>query len=1148
MYFNLPHEGASLAAAYSLVRQTLTESSQTTSRSEAETVTVLTSLDYPVNKRFLIDDEGHLSKKAYQDAFKFRAERIPVSGIDDLAACIERYSATAQHILIRGAPLQDDGRPVLRRKENFQEPVEGCCWAMLDFDDVALPDGMDPLAGEALTWIVEKLPVAFHNVSYFYQYSASAGMLNEWGQPLKQGFNAHLFFWFETPIQGKKLTAWLGKHCMDTGFYEIGENRGGVVMLTYGIDPAPIRSEVQPHFIAAPTIEPGVRCLVAPNARQGLIRKRQDSVALPAIEDDIVRLNDRQRKHLVDAYKLEHGYVTRVLQTQVGGRMATSRYSVSPAGHSVRGGRAFAEGCLSNDGNILTLYFEDEGSRGSWFVAKVQPQIGRRHGDGASLPLRELSLGAHEYVRDVLGWFSEIPHDNCDLVEGFLPAVDSFAAAKVSLILAPTGSGKTTAAVEWTRSQIAAQRMVFYAAPTIALVRQMGDSLRAAGMEPSYYGDTWGLNFPQSGVVVTTNNSLPRLLKETYDLGKAHVLILDEIHQALDFYMKKPTSLAWLEGALSKARQSLLLTGTVTDVQRQAIAEIAKQALGGINAENYCCYEFAPEKRNPLSILPTKYFDSELVLLFEEFCRKKAAGEAIPRFVMLLDVSKMEMYRILLEQYGLTEVAMVVSRPECTPQEIEAARVSRLPILISSPLFGLGLNFEQEPEILWARFDKVPADTSQIIQAVNRANRGSQQCSVRIFGNVDADADFDVPAGDKLKDEVAERLQEEATLSGVLESHFQLDRITYNLLREAERNSATALSVLVRHDAIQNFTIVTDEAQPEVDKDAEKVIKAARKDGRNTYRQAIAERAAAQRCDTLLGVVRLERLYAEQRMNWKAAEQRVQRDFDNEESGIVMSMLDLADPVAAERVSIRRLLCLLGEELPWLSGQYDRNSFAKWGRVAAEKTEKLIVLVEKLWALREGRVSIEDLSASLTRNTQLRDAFLALVRGEEEFVALSRKFDRIKTKREAVRQSGGDNARAKLAEEGLEFLAELLEPLSVVYGKREQRGRMVKDVTQPIVSRKLNFPEMLLTLRRQVVRLKALPAGQTVSMIQPMYSPEDCPGHVPMMPRQVCEQCVFFDQNACALGQVVDWQSTSVESASARCDSYKHIKPELVLN
>lgn len=69
------------------------------------------------------------------------------------------------------------------------------------------------------------------------------------------------------------------------------------------------------------------------------------------------------------------------------------------------------------------------------------------------------------------------------------------------------------------------------------------------------------------------------------------------------------------------------------------------------------------------------------------------------------------------------EQALVVSRQENTPEEIEDARTSDKPILISSPLFGLGLNFLHAPEILWCRFDKVQADTSQIIQSVNRANR-----------------------------------------------------------------------------------------------------------------------------------------------------------------------------------------------------------------------------------------------------------------------------------------------------------------------------------------------------------------------------------------------------------------------------------------
>ncbi|TCG00423.1 hypothetical protein BZM26_12760 [Paraburkholderia strydomiana] len=579
MYFNFLQE-PKLASIASVKRSPSLELPRSAGSNAVE-VTVLTSLDHPLNKRFKFDENGEVKKDNYQNAFLYDAETTTVSGIEELARVIEVCSAATNRILIRGSPAKGKHKRVQRLEHKFPEHPEGTPWVMLDFDDVALPDGFDPLSLDAIEWVITKLPPEFHEASYFYQHSASAGILQSDGTPLKSGLNVHLFFWLNRRIPGKTLSAYLTKHCFENGLYQIEKNQGGVVQPTTWVDPAPIRSSVQPHFVAAPTIDTGVQCRLVPEKRQGLVPKAQDSVCAPEIGLDFVDQARRIKTKILEDYKRRHGYQTRTVTTSVAGKIAVTHYSV-PArdpSQSPRIGRTFLDGRL-RDEKYLTLYFDDEGSPGSWYVCRDRPQLAYRHGDAAALPLKELSLGAHEHVRDKLRWFSEVPHRHLELVNGYLPTLSDFATAKVSLVLSPTGSGKTTATIHWIRSQIERRQLVLYAAPTIALVKQMRDELVRSELNTAYYEEIWGMNFPPSGVIVTTIDSLPRLLKEAYANNVAHSLIFDEIHQGLDRFMGRSTGLTDLESALSKSRQSLLLTGTLTDVQRHALVEVARHALG----------------------------------------------------------------------------------------------------------------------------------------------------------------------------------------------------------------------------------------------------------------------------------------------------------------------------------------------------------------------------------------------------------------------------------------------------------------------------------------------------------------------------------------------------------------------------------------
>ncbi len=106
------------------------------------------------------------------------------------------------------------------------------------------------------------------------------------------------------------------------------------------------------------------------------------------------------------------------------------------------------------------------------------------------------------------------------------------------------------------------------------------------------------------------------------------------------------------------------------------------------------------------------------------------------------------------------------------------------------------------------------------------------------------------------------------------------------------------------------------------------------------------------------------------------------------------------------------------------------------------------------------------------------------------------------------------------------------------------RGREVIDNAKPIIPAVWNFQEMILILRRQAERLRALPASQKVPFV---LASEEPTGFDDVVPRQVCEGCVYFHQNACAVGQAVDWQSVPPENSDTKCALRRSIALELIL-
>lgn len=150
----------------------------------------------------------------------------------------------------------------------------GNTWVMLDFDDA--PIESDPLTEEGVEEAIARfLPPWFHQASYVYQYSASAGIL----ELPKSTLRVHLFFHLDRPFKNFELKAIFHKFFREVGFTERNDKRRIDLSLF---------SPNQPHFIAAADYGGGLINDIQTDAvtdllgerRWGLVSKANDSVTI----------------------------------------------------------------------------------------------------------------------------------------------------------------------------------------------------------------------------------------------------------------------------------------------------------------------------------------------------------------------------------------------------------------------------------------------------------------------------------------------------------------------------------------------------------------------------------------------------------------------------------------------------------------------------------------------------------------------------------------------------------------------------------------------------------------------------------------------------------------------------------------------------
>jgi hypothetical protein len=1086
---------------------------------------------HTMTKTFYLDAKGDLQKLNYTGATYFDASRVCVDDIGSLGKLIQRLSRDDKRdvCIIRGVHADATCKSVRRADKNFREHPDGSNFVMLDIDSVPVPEGIVPHSVEAINWLISiKLPPEFRGVTCFYQFSSSSGICKPDGSLLKPGLCAHIFFYFDKRVSGKILASFLKSWCIATNFYTISNNKGGVAAFTYGIDPAPIRSAVQPHYVAHPVIKKTVTCLLTDSTRDGFIKGERDVVQLPEIAESIIATTQQNQNRLMTEWKEAHGYKRATMQVHTSsGVVTTSYYKPTQAG-TVRTGRIMIGAELSDwkgKDDICILILDDENSPGSWFVLKVAPHLARRR-DGTTVPLIEFSESAYAYVSGELGWLIEVPHRACQLLEsGHLPEINTFATAKHSLILAPTGSGKTYRMTEWMAATSSAA-MVIYVAQTIPLVNQMSEDLNKAHIRHHHYHAFNYHETPRTGIFLTTNESLWKILK-AMETNK-YVLVVDEFHRALDDFTRSDRQLKIFKDAITQADRVVYMTGTLTTIQRGMLSEIVGGLRGRRMTESeYCCYEFASVKRNPLQIRPSRNFGSDAIGLLESYAELLKQGKPIPRTVLIMGTSRMMLFNLLFEKYGLADQVRVVSRPESTPREIEEARTTTKPILVTSPLFSIGLNFEREPEVLWCGFDSLQADTSQINQTINRGNRGGVACKVSIYAGSLDKRPFYFPPKKEVMDQLRAMLDDESDLSNfAYDMPLMLDRMSYNQHREIEKNTNKSLGLLMLDQAFQNYVISDSEDAPEYDEDKRRIYAAAEREAREIYDDNVLDRReGVSRVLSQCGQLENAKAFAQERRDsHKLIEQRTEREIEDDELALIMEICDLVEPAHARRVALPKLHALFGTNTPWLSDSRRATSFTKSYLVSAGKVGDIIYLIGVLGEMASGNLGGEELAAKFNKDKRFQKGFLALAISEANFVTMQKSFQKLAELRAAYRESRSAESELVLEKFEKALQLKLLGEIGVFFEVDIKDRYKRLNMDEPVVPKTWDIPEMVSNLENLAGALKILPDQEALRW---SWSDDAC-----RMWESIgnCVQCKFFYHGNCLRGNYVDFTEWGIES------------------
>ncbi len=217
-----------------------------------ETVTLAGSAEGKrLTKRWRRDADGNPVAEDYDHAFEFMFVRKEVAGVDGMAGLL-RHLAGRPHAALLRSKLPAGPDVVQGRRVSTQFTDEPSRLLSMDFDDVELPAGMDPVGDFAgcAAWVRDNLlPIEFRGAKMAAQATSSAGF--------KPGFRARGFFFGDKPVAAAGLKHWLRDASVDDALY----------------------SACQLHYTASPVLAEGI---ADPIAERVVVVEGFEAVRVPA--------------------------------------------------------------------------------------------------------------------------------------------------------------------------------------------------------------------------------------------------------------------------------------------------------------------------------------------------------------------------------------------------------------------------------------------------------------------------------------------------------------------------------------------------------------------------------------------------------------------------------------------------------------------------------------------------------------------------------------------------------------------------------------------------------------------------------------------------------------------------------------------------
>jgi len=200
-------------------------------------------------KAFNLTQEGVIESQIQKLSTYFKVKYEEFNNIWEMSAIIESVIEHGDSFIVRGDVVAEQEAHALaglrvRRTKHYRHGVvpgfqpANRDWVMLDIDKLQLSpeewEEFNPLyyPNKAIEYILSRLPIYFHNVSCWWQFSASQNVHSE-----STTLSAHMFFMLDRMVEDETLRLWAASHSNSPGGLPIDPN---------------VFECVQPHFVVTP--------------------------------------------------------------------------------------------------------------------------------------------------------------------------------------------------------------------------------------------------------------------------------------------------------------------------------------------------------------------------------------------------------------------------------------------------------------------------------------------------------------------------------------------------------------------------------------------------------------------------------------------------------------------------------------------------------------------------------------------------------------------------------------------------------------------------------------------------------------------------------------------------------------------------------